>query len=574
VKQPNPSVFHQTLNNIANPKHSSYGKHLTRAELKELVRPHQDSSDAVLDWLRSSGISDQDISADGEFINFFATIGQAEAMMDTKFESYQNLNKRSVHKVRTLKYSLPRDLLHHVDMVQPTTRFAQIVPERSQIIKTEVLGAAQTGLKAVDAANSTACNTTITPQCLVDLYKINGFTPSGKDSGFIGISGFLEQYAQFDDLSKWAAVYRPEFKNATFSWEAINGGLLTQNPNNAASDSVEANLDIQYTVGLTYPMENKFYSTSGRGVLVPDLDQPDPNENSNEPYLEYFTYLLSLGDDELPHTISTSYGEDEQSVPANYSQVVCNMIGQLGARGVSVLFSSGDTGVGSACQSNDGKNTTRFLPTFPASCPYVTAVGGTYQVEPEYAVSFSSGGFSDRWNRPWWQEEAVGGYLEQLGDKWQGLYNPKGRGIPDIAAQGRNFRVYDKGRDTKVSGTSASAPAMAGMIALLNAARKEAGQKPLGFLNPWLYQTGVKGLTDIVNGGSTGCTGKDIYSGLATPYVPGASWNATKGWDPVTGLGTPLFDQLLKLATEGDAGHHKRYDARDQRERAVRTSWS
>jgi tripeptidyl-peptidase-1 len=565
-------MFHQTLNDIANPKHPRYGQHLTRTELKELVRPHQDSTNAVLGWLRASSISDEDISIDGEFINFVATIGQAEAMMDTKFENYQSLNKRSVQKVRTLKYSIPRDLLHHVDMVQPTTRFAQIMPERSQIIKTEVLGAAQTDIKAVNEVNATACNSTITPQCLVDLYNIKGFTPSGQNDGFIGISGFLEEYAQFDDLSQWASVYRPAFKNATFSWESVNGGLLTQNPNNAASDSVEANLDIQYTVGLTYPMENKFYSTAGRGLLVPDLDQPDPNDNSNEPYLDYFSYLLNLSDDELPHTISTSYGEDEQSIPANYSQVVCNMIGQLGARGVSVLFSSGDTGVGSACQTNDGKNTTRFLPTFPASCPYVTSVGGTYQVEPEYAVDFSSGGFSDRWERPWWQEEAVGGYLEQLGDRWQGLYNPKGRGIPDIAAQGRNFRVVDKGRDIKVSGTSASAPTMAGMIALLNAARKEAGQAPLGFLNPWLYQTGVKGLTDIVNGGSTGCTGKDIYSGLTTPFVPFASWNATKGWDPVTGLGTPLFDKLLELATQQP--QYKRYDARAHRVRAVRTSWS
>ena len=45
----------------------------------------------------------------------------------------------------------------------------------------------------------------------------------------------------------------------------------------------------------------------------------------------------------------------------------CSLFAQLGARGVSVLFSSGDTGVGSACQTNDGKNTTRFLPTFPGA---------------------------------------------------------------------------------------------------------------------------------------------------------------------------------------------------------------
>ena len=552
MKQPNPGLFHQTLNDIANPRHERYGQHLSRSELKELVRPHAASTDAAMAWLRASGIQEDEIASDGEFVNFIATIGQAEAMMDTKFEVFQNLNKRSLHKVRTLQYSLPRNLLRHVDMVQPTTRFAQIMPENSQVLKTEVLGKAQTGFRAIKAVNATACNSTITPQCLVDLYNIKGYTPSADDSGFIGVSGFLEQYAQYDDLSKWAAVYRPDYKNASFTWQSVNGGLLTQGAANK-NNSVEANLDIQYTVGLTYPMENKFYSTAGRGFLITDLDQPDQNDNNNEPYLEYFSYLLSLDDDDLPHTISTSYGENEQSVPANFSQVVCNMIGQLGARGVSVLFSSGDTGVGSACQTNDGRNTTRFLPIFPAACPYVTSVGGTYRVEPEHAVSFSSGGFSDRWPRPWWQEVSVGNYLSQLGNRWDGLYNRQGRGFPDIATQGRNFRVFDKGRDTLVSGTSASAPAMAAIIALLNAARKEAGQPPLGFLNPWLYQIASSAFTDIVHGGSTGCTGIDIYSGLPTPIVPFASWNATEGWDPVTGLGTPLFDKLLALATDCDS---------------------
>lgn len=564
-------MFHQTLNDIANPRHARYGKHLTRSEVKNLVQPHQDSTDATLAWLLSSGIKDDEIHRDGEFVNFIATIGQAEAMMDTKFHTYQNLNKRSLQKIRTLQYSLPRNLFEHVDMIQPTTRFAQIMPEGSSVLKTEVIGKVQTTAKAINAVNATACNSTVTPQCLIDLYNIKGVSPKVKESGIIGVSGFLEQYAQYDDLAKWGAVYRPDFKNASFTWRSVSGGLLTQGRNNTAG-SVEANLDIQYTVGLTYPMENRFYSTAGRGLLITDLDQPDQNDNANEPYLEYFTYLLSLDDDELPHTITNSYGENEQSVPPKYAQVVCNQIGQLGARGVSVLFSSGDTGVGSACQTNDGKNTTRFLPIFPAACPYVTSVGGTFRVEPEYAVDFSSGGFSDRWARPWWQEKAVNSYLGKLGDRWTGLYNPRGRGFPDIAAQGRNFRVFDKGRDTRVSGTSASAPAVAGMVALLNAARLDAGKPPLGFLNPWLYQEASSGFTDIVHGGSKGCTGIDLYSGLATPIVPFASWNATEGWDPVTGLGTPLFDKLLQIATACEAEFNKRYDIRAWRAREAKAS--
>ncbi len=52
--------------------------------------------------------------------------------------------------------------------------------------------------------------------------------------------------------------------------------------------------------------------------------------------------MLKLPDDELPQTLTTSYGEDEQSVPRAYAEKICQMIGQLGARGVSILFSSGE----------------------------------------------------------------------------------------------------------------------------------------------------------------------------------------------------------------------------------------
>lgn len=333
------------------------------------------------------------------------------------------------------------------------------------------------------------------------------------------------------------------------------GGILPQNTRN---NSIEANLDIQYTVGLTAPMHNNFYSTPGRGLLIPDLDQPNADANENEPYLDFFTWLVNQPDGALPQTLTTSYGEDEQSVPEKYSKSVCNLIGQLGSRGVSVLFSSGDTGVGSACQTNDGKNTTRFLPIFPASCPYVTAVGGTYQVLPEKAIAFSSGGFSDRFARPSYQNAAIEGYMKILGPKWTGLYNPNGRGIPDVAAQAYRFHIVDKGSEILVGGTSASAPTFASVVSLLNNARLSAGKPPLGFLNPWIYSEGYKGLTDIVNGGSSGCSGIDIFSGLSTPHVPYASWNATAGWDPVTGHGTPDFQKLLKLVMSGGYGGYQR----------------
>lgn len=67
---------------------------------------------------------------------------------------------------------------------------------------------------------------------------------------------------------------------------------------------------------------------------------------------------------------ATSYGDDEQAVPLSFATAVCNGFAQLGARGVSLLFASGDNGVGSngECVSNDGRSASMFLPIFPGSC--------------------------------------------------------------------------------------------------------------------------------------------------------------------------------------------------------------
>jgi tripeptidyl-peptidase-1 len=549
---------------ISSPSSPRYGQHLQRKELKDLIKPRAESSDAVMNWLQASGIDARDIANDGEWINFRAPVKRAEEMMGATFKTYQSQVRRDVTKIRSLSYSVPKEIRSHIDMIHPITRFGQLQAERSQVFSE---GAAITA-----AAVNATCNSTITPSCLADLYKFADYKIDPSADVTIGVNGFLEQYARYSDFQKFAATYSPKAVGSNFSYtlvagmypplsyvaiaNATTGGLNAQN---STDDSVEANLDIQYTAGLVGPsIKTNFFSTAGRGSHVPDLDQPSAADNENEPYMEFFTYLLSLENEKLPSVLSTSYGESEQSVGVEYANKVCDMIGQLGTRGVSVLFSSGDTGPGSACQTNDGKNTTRFAAIFPASCPYVTSVGGTYNIQPEKAVYFSSGGFSDLWKRPAYQDKAVTNYLEQLGSQWDGLYNASGRGFPDVAAQGLAFRVVDKGVTKPVGGTSASAPVFASVVALLNNARVAAGKPVLGFLNPWIYEIGYQGLNDIVDGGSRGCTGRSIYSGLPSARVPYASWNATDAWDPVTGYGTPDFEKLLRLSMGGGYGTGRR----------------
>ncbi|KAF8260703.1 tripeptidyl-peptidase, partial [Lactarius quietus] len=149
------------------------------------------------------------------------------------------------------------------------------------------------------------------------------------------------------------------------------------------------------------------------------------------------------------------------------------------------------------------------------------------------AAPFSGGGFSDYFERPPFQERVVSTFIKNLGDQYQGLYQPYGRGIPDVSAQAEGLRFFRNGQEYIMSGTSGSTPIVAGIISLLNDNRISHGKQPLGFLNPWLYGKGQAGFTDIKEGSNPGC---------GTP-----GFSAIAGWDPVTGLGTPDFEQLLYI---------------------------
>ncbi|KAK4112801.1 subtilisin-like protein, partial [Canariomyces notabilis] len=104
------------------------------------------------------------------------------------------------------------------------------------------------------------------------------------------------------------------------------------------------------------------------------------------------------------------------------------------------------------------------------------------------------------------------------------------RAMPDISAIGSGFQIIVAGTESQVLGTSASAPTVAAMIALVNDARLRAGKKSLGWLNPLLYEAKVRSvLRDVVEGESMGCRFPD---GEVSP-----GWSSVAGYDCVTGLG-------------------------------------
>ncbi|KAF9645510.1 subtilisin-like protein [Thelephora ganbajun] len=522
---------------VSDPNHHRYGQHLTKGEVEILSTPHPDSTSLVEDWLSHYGLLNSPEcqltrSSSGDWISLSIPAGQLEQMLGTKYHVYKHTATETT-LIRTTSYNLPSILHEHVTVVTPSTYFGRPKPQdKTSFIQSvgKTLSETATDLGINDAHDahkhtvSPTCNSKITPSCLNALYNIS-YTPVSTKKNSLGVAGYLNEFANHADLKLFFAGFRPDAVYGDFNIVQIaNGG------NNQSDPGVEANLDIQYTLGLTYPTPNTYYSIGGSPPYIPDGNTPT---NTNEPYLSFLDFILDQGN--IPQTITTSYGDDEQTVPRDYAEAVCNGFAKLGARGSSVLFSSGDSGVGGGdCLTNDGKNRTEFLPIFPASCPYVTTVGGTNGTAPERAALFSGGGFSNYFGRPSYQSQAVETFLGTLGDQtYTGLFNASGRGFPDVAAQGLNFQVVVGGKIYSVGGTSASSPTFAAVVSLLNDARITAGLPSLGFLNPWLYTEGFKGLNDIVSGNNPGC-GTDGFK-------------AVKGWDPVTGLGTPNFGLLKHL---------------------------
>ncbi|KAJ3995479.1 peptidase S8/S53 domain-containing protein [Lentinula boryana] len=522
-----PSNFDTLLEHLSetsDPFHERYGKHLSKAQVDELMRPADETLQEVKEWLNWHGIEDEATSSSSDrWITVNIPVSLAETLLNTKYHVYAHTGSEE-KIIRTLEYSLPRHLHDHINLVSPTTYFGTT---RSMKVTSHLEPDRPTLSLSSDVTPPSDCSTTITPTCLKDLYNTVNYTPTQITTNKIGITGYLEQFASNSDLTTFTRSFLPQATNATFTLTEINGGLNTQN-----DPGVEANLDVQYATGMSWPTPMIFYSTGGEPPFIADNNEPT---NTNEPYLNWLDFIGSVPDDELPNTFSTSYGDDEQTVPADYATEVCNLFATLGARGASVMFSSGDAGVGGgSCLTNDGTNKVIFQPAFPASCPFVTAVGATTGIAPEVAVNEfpSGGGFSRLFPQPSYQTSAVSAYLAKIGSTNAGLFNASGRAYPDVAAQGESFQVVVGGRVESVGGTSCSSPTFAGVIALLNDFKLSQGGAPLGFLNPLLYAN-PSALNDVTSGTNPGCGTK--------------GFTTSTGWDPVTGLGTPNFVKLQAI---------------------------
>ncbi|KAI1332699.1 peptidase S8/S53 domain-containing protein [Xylariaceae sp. FL0255] len=531
---------------VSDPSSASYGEHWTDEQIASYFAPSSEAVSSVTAWLKSAGVTHYTV--DGAFIDFAVDLKTANTLLKANYQQYTN---DGVTKLRTLSYTIPEEVQDYIALVDPGVYFGSTkafvpTPSRAKFTPTEKRDATKT---TVDAS----CQTSITPTCLKELYNVAGYVPEVSSGSHIGFGSFLNESALYSDVAEFETFFGIPSQN--FSVQLIAGATNDQDP--ATAQIGEADLDVENIIGISHPLPVTEFITGGSPPFVPNIDQPTAADNQNEPYVPYYRYLTAQPIKSLPQVISNSYGDEEDSVPEDYAKLTCDLIGLQGLRGITILESSGDLGVGAGCLAPDNK-TVEFNAIFPATCPYLTAVGGTVNVTPEVAWDGSSGGFSKYFPRPLYQTIAIEEYLKTVSPATYAYYsqytNFNGRGFPDVAAHSvsPDYQVIYDGEPSASGGTSAAAPVWAGIVGMLNDARFRAGKtSSLGWLNPLIYTFGPQVLTDITGGYSVGCNGANTQSGGSEPagagIVLGARWNATKGWDTTTGYGTPNFQALKSL---------------------------
>ncbi|KAF7290075.1 Tripeptidyl peptidase A [Mycena chlorophos] len=535
LAQPGFAALEALLAQTSDPFHPSYGQHLSKQEVLDLSTPPNDTLAAVESWLAANDARSVKWSTAKDSVSAVLDVARAEEMLATRFGVYQHQNSGK-RALRTLAYSLPEHIADHIKFVHPTTAFMDPTSRRRRSLVRR-----DTGPVPFNQSDFASCVNITDPPCVRQIFNIGNYTPQAvhKGGNRIGVAGYLDIWARPDSFKQYISDYIPESIGSNYTFDIVN----ITGPFNATIDD-EGNIDTQLAIQVAYPIPMTFFTDQSIPPYIPDENQDGEQPGRNEPYLEFIDTIMAM--DDPPTVITTSYGDDEQTVPRDYADAVCQGFAKLGARGISVLFSTGDSGLGSFdiedCIANTGDNATTFLPDFPATCPYVTTVGMVDGVSvATMSASIGSGaGFSNYYSRPAYQNAVVSAYLSGPANaretaQQKSMYNASGRAYPDLVSIGGApffdyyYSVWDIG-----GGTSVSVPTASSIIALLNDWRIKHGKPTMGFLNPFLYGVGSAGMVDMTAGWVEGCE------------QPG--FNATTGWDPATGLGLFDFGKLQKLA--------------------------
>jgi len=343
-----------------------------------------------------------------------------------------------------------------------------------------------------------------------------------------------------------------------FTIIAPAGKIPKFNPGNSdmTSWAGETSLDVEYAHALA----------PGASILLVETPVAETEGATGFPQIvtaEEYVINHHLGD-----VISQSFSATEETFK-NYAQLKRLRAAYLDADShhVTVLAASGDAGA-TDFESNATDYYARRVTSWPDSDPLVTAVGGT-RLE-ESGGSYTSVAWNDTYSKAadlYWGGSsdptplASGGGTSEFFARpayQNGVKDVTGarRGVPDIAMSAScdgAVNVYGSysgaGGWSLSCGTSEATPEFAAIVAL---ADQVAGH-PLGLINPTLYSLSARhapGLVNVTAGNNT----VSFYQGTATKPVTVTGYQARKGYDLVTGVGTVNASQFVyELA--GIPGH-------------------
>ena len=567
------AAFEHLVADQQNPTSPRYHHWLAPGQIGEQYGPTGHDLSALTDWLVSQGLSVREVAASGIFIQVEGSAASISTALDTDLRYIESSAPPGVAPriAATRNPAVPSAFGALVESI------AGLSGEEAHPLH-NVTGVSITDLskRSAPRANAAPASHYITPNDFAQIYTINAVYNSGVDGTGQAVAIIGRSRVLAADITNFAALAsRPaQLPNVIVPSSGTDPGLTDD------GDQAEATLDVDRVLG-TAP-----------GAHI-DLVISSSLTGGIETAAQFEVQTL------LDPIMNVSFGACEAAVGLPYVRFWDALFTQAAAEGISAFVASGDAGAAGCGNPNSTPVSNQSL-GINALCAStnVTCVGGTefadfadpeiYWGPTEGTGRESAFGYipEGAWNEPtetsstgiatYVAAATGGGSSTYIGrPSWQtgpGVPNDNFRDVPDVSFSSSlhdgyliclTYAGFDcSSQIAVVGGTSAAAPSMAGIAALLNQ-RLGAAQ---GNLNPLLYQIASSSLQqnsatnafhDVMpqTSGVALCEiGTPSMCNNSTPAPGGltgglAGYSLTTGYDLATGLGSINVNSLLTAAT-------------------------